>query len=279
MALFPKKLALLVLYDLATGPLCVSRLLNSFSTPLLCRCPRRTQWPWNVQWWSPEDGEGRFTALVSAVQQFIRCQAAQAARLGKPLVVGEFGFQRDRGSLSPSAGTSFRDRRARAGWWLYHPFLRCLYQHQRPEAALVRRWQRCLKAGRKGPIDHAPLTTAVGAALESRYYGAVFDEVVAYARAGGSLAGANFWHARLLHKPAAAPAESFLVVLPCMLLSRRQRAASATQGLLWRLPRRVADAHQQERWPLQQRRFQLLLGTTCRRLPAHYAVCRPSITH
>lgn len=69
-------------------------------------------WPTISNLWGFDKGEVEFGKMLSLIQQFIRCQASQAARLGKPLVVGEFGFPRELGSLSPSAGTSHRDRRA-----------------------------------------------------------------------------------------------------------------------------------------------------------------------
>lgn len=195
---------------------------------LLTRPPASThpQWPSNANWWSPTDSESDFNTVVAAVRQSIRCQATQAARLGKPMVVGEFGFPRDRGSLSPSAGTSQRDRRVLQS---SVGFTRL----RRKARVLCLRW--CFASVWRSVV-FTPTTR--------RFYTAVFDEVVASARAGGSLAGANFWCA-VAHPQR----EEWVLegpVTDVWLAPSPSPACCAAQGLLWRrLPGCQVHTHEQ----------------------------------
>ena len=92
-------------------------------------------WPQNWGWVKPGDLAGTFDEAAARTRDYIRSHIALAQRLGKPLVIEEFGFPRDSGSFDPSVSTHFKDL----------------------------------------------------------YYRLVFDAVLENARAGGPLAGSNFW--------------------------------------------------------------------------------------
>lgn len=67
-------------------------------------------WPQNWSWADPKDLAGTWPTVEAKTREYIAAQSAIAERLGKPLVIEEFGFPRDGGSFDPSATTSFRDR-------------------------------------------------------------------------------------------------------------------------------------------------------------------------
>ena len=67
-------------------------------------------WPQNWGWADPEDLPGTWPTAESNTRKYIAEQVAIARRLGKPLVIEEFGFPRDGGSFDPSSPTTFRDR-------------------------------------------------------------------------------------------------------------------------------------------------------------------------
>ncbi len=67
-------------------------------------------WPQNWSWVDPADLAGTWESGSAKVRAYVAQQIAIAARLGKPLVIEEFGFPRDGGSFAPAAPTAFRDR-------------------------------------------------------------------------------------------------------------------------------------------------------------------------
>ncbi len=67
-------------------------------------------WPQNWSWADPKDLAGTWVTVEARTREYIAAQLAIAERLGKPLVIEEFGFPRDGGSFDPSASTSFKDR-------------------------------------------------------------------------------------------------------------------------------------------------------------------------
>lgn len=67
-------------------------------------------WPQNWGWADPANLAGTFPTVKANTESYIRTHIALAERLGKPLVIEEFGFPRDGGSFDPSAATSFKDR-------------------------------------------------------------------------------------------------------------------------------------------------------------------------
>jgi mannan endo-1,4-beta-mannosidase len=67
-------------------------------------------WPQNWGWADPKNLPGTFEGAAEKTRDYIQKHVALAERLGKPLVIEEFGFPRDEGSFDPKASTSFKDR-------------------------------------------------------------------------------------------------------------------------------------------------------------------------
>jgi mannan endo-1,4-beta-mannosidase len=67
-------------------------------------------WPQNWSWADPKDLAGTWPAVERNAHDYIDRQLGIARRLGKPLVIEEFGFPRDGGSFDPGTPTTFRDR-------------------------------------------------------------------------------------------------------------------------------------------------------------------------
>jgi mannan endo-1,4-beta-mannosidase len=67
-------------------------------------------WPQNWGWADPKDLAGTWPTVEARTREYIAAQVAIAERLGKPLVIEEFGFPRDGGSLDPASTTTFKDR-------------------------------------------------------------------------------------------------------------------------------------------------------------------------
>jgi mannan endo-1,4-beta-mannosidase len=67
-------------------------------------------WPQNWNWADPNDLAGSWPTVEARTREYIAAQVAIAERLGKPLVIEEFGFPRDGGSFNPSTTTVFKDR-------------------------------------------------------------------------------------------------------------------------------------------------------------------------
>lgn len=67
-------------------------------------------WPQNWGWADPADLAGTWPATEQKTRAYFARQEAIAMRLGKPLVIEEFGFPRDRGSFDPAGATAYRDR-------------------------------------------------------------------------------------------------------------------------------------------------------------------------
>ena len=67
-------------------------------------------WPQNWSWADPKDLAGSWPTTETNTRAYFARQAVDASRLGKPLVIEEFGFPRDSGSFDPSATTTFKDR-------------------------------------------------------------------------------------------------------------------------------------------------------------------------
>jgi mannan endo-1,4-beta-mannosidase len=92
-------------------------------------------WPLNWSWVDSANLPGTYDDGAAKVRTYIADHIALAKRIGKPLVIEEFGFPRDRGLFDPGTSTTFKDR----------------------------------------------------------FYQLIYDAVLADARAGGPLAGSNFW--------------------------------------------------------------------------------------
>lgn len=67
-------------------------------------------WPQNWGWADPKDLPGTFATVAANTRKYIADNAAIATRLGKPLVIEEFGFPRDGGSFDRAATTVWKDR-------------------------------------------------------------------------------------------------------------------------------------------------------------------------
>ncbi len=67
-------------------------------------------WPQNWGWADPKNLAGTWPTVETNTRDYIAKQAAIASRLGKPLVIEEFGFPRDNGSFDPTATVEFRNR-------------------------------------------------------------------------------------------------------------------------------------------------------------------------
>jgi mannan endo-1,4-beta-mannosidase len=66
-------------------------------------------WPQNWGWATPLDLEGTFAEAASRAQDYLQQHIASAVRLGRPLVIEEFGFPRDLALFARSATTRLRD--------------------------------------------------------------------------------------------------------------------------------------------------------------------------
>ena len=92
-------------------------------------------WPSNWSWIDHHDPAARLESGLATSLAYIDRHIDIAGKLGKPIVLSEFGLNRDGGSYDPASGVVARDR----------------------------------------------------------FYGAIFDRVLARARAGDAIAGSNFW--------------------------------------------------------------------------------------
>jgi mannan endo-1,4-beta-mannosidase len=67
-------------------------------------------WAGNWGWYDPAHAQATFGDAVAKMKSYFQDHLAKARRLGKPLVVEEFGLARDGGSFDPESATSYRDR-------------------------------------------------------------------------------------------------------------------------------------------------------------------------
>jgi len=67
-------------------------------------------WPQNWSWADPNNLPGTWPTTETNTRAYFARQVADASRLGKPLVIEEFGYPRDGGSFDPSATTTYKDR-------------------------------------------------------------------------------------------------------------------------------------------------------------------------
>jgi mannan endo-1,4-beta-mannosidase len=67
-------------------------------------------WPQNWGWADPKDLPGTWPTTERNVRTYLGRQVAIASRLGKPLVIEEFGYPRDGGSYDPGTPTTYKDR-------------------------------------------------------------------------------------------------------------------------------------------------------------------------
>jgi mannan endo-1,4-beta-mannosidase len=67
-------------------------------------------WAQNWGWYDPEHADLTFDKAIRTVQAHLRQLRREAMKLGKPLVVEEFGLARDGGSFDPKAPVRIRDQ-------------------------------------------------------------------------------------------------------------------------------------------------------------------------
>jgi mannan endo-1,4-beta-mannosidase len=67
-------------------------------------------WPLNWGWVDSNDLPGTWDSGAEKVRDYFAQHVAFARQLGKPLVIEEFGFPRDRGLFDPGSPTTFKDR-------------------------------------------------------------------------------------------------------------------------------------------------------------------------
>jgi mannan endo-1,4-beta-mannosidase len=66
-------------------------------------------WPKNWSWYRGELSTDNFDTVLSRTTGYIQKHVAAAGKLGKPLVIEEFGLPRDGNAFSPTSATRFRD--------------------------------------------------------------------------------------------------------------------------------------------------------------------------
>lgn len=67
-------------------------------------------WPKNWGWFKARNPGGSYQPTLQKADDYISAHLALAKRLGKPIVLEEFGLERDGGGFSPALSTSLRDR-------------------------------------------------------------------------------------------------------------------------------------------------------------------------
>src|SRR5262249_26218163 len=65
-------------------------------------------WVQNWSWFDPAHAQTSYPQAVAKMDAYLRGHAERAAKLGKPLVIEEFGIGRDAGSNDPAAKTDVR---------------------------------------------------------------------------------------------------------------------------------------------------------------------------
>lgn len=67
-------------------------------------------WPKNWRWFDAAQPGANFDSAAARTEDYISRHLELAHRLGMPLVLEEFGLERDQGSLSPASTVQYRDR-------------------------------------------------------------------------------------------------------------------------------------------------------------------------
>jgi mannan endo-1,4-beta-mannosidase len=67
-------------------------------------------WAPNWQWFNPKDAAGTFDGAWTKMQDYLNWHIDTANKMAKPIVLEEFGINRDEGSFRPDATTNYRDR-------------------------------------------------------------------------------------------------------------------------------------------------------------------------
>jgi mannan endo-1,4-beta-mannosidase len=77
-------------------------------------------WPKNWAWFTGSLSAANFDTVLAKTADYINKHIDAASRLGKPLVIEEFGLPRDGHSFSPTAETVFRDAYYKAIFSAWH---------------------------------------------------------------------------------------------------------------------------------------------------------------
>ncbi len=67
-------------------------------------------WPKNWGWYDVKNPDSTFNATIEKTQDYFAKHIEIARKLNKPIVLEEFGLERDGGSFSPDAKTQYRDK-------------------------------------------------------------------------------------------------------------------------------------------------------------------------
>ena len=67
-------------------------------------------WAPNWQWFNPKNAAATYDDAWKKMQEYLDWHIDAANKMGKPIVLEEFGINRDDGSFKPSATTVYRDR-------------------------------------------------------------------------------------------------------------------------------------------------------------------------
>jgi mannan endo-1,4-beta-mannosidase len=67
-------------------------------------------WAPNWGWFNPKDAESTYQSAWRKMQDYLDWHIDTANQMGKPIVLEEFGINRDGGSFEPSSTTVYRDR-------------------------------------------------------------------------------------------------------------------------------------------------------------------------
>ncbi|MBB6095133.1 mannan endo-1,4-beta-mannosidase [Povalibacter uvarum] len=77
-------------------------------------------WAANWSWFDPKDAEATYDSAWTKAQDYLNWHIDIAKQLDKPIVLEEFGINRDGGAFAVDAGTAFRDRYYKAVFDLLH---------------------------------------------------------------------------------------------------------------------------------------------------------------
>ena len=67
-------------------------------------------WAPNWQWFDPKNAAATYDEAWKKMQAYLDWHIDTANQMGKPIVLEEFGINRDEGSFHPASGTQYRDR-------------------------------------------------------------------------------------------------------------------------------------------------------------------------
>ena len=67
-------------------------------------------WAPNWGWFNPKDADGTYAGAWTKMQDYLNWHIDTANKMGKPIVLEEFGINRDNGSFQPAATTINRDK-------------------------------------------------------------------------------------------------------------------------------------------------------------------------